>query len=1030
MDEQQPSTSHSREDFPTTDKHHMEKLNEICRICGKVMKKSIQKIKFADEFKGLFEIDVKKEDPQIFPAYMCAMHGAMFYRFRTALRNNAPYSTDFLPPTFEMHSDHCQVCKNTSVLDKDVTERSRWNPPGRGKRCATYIQPKNLDTKKIKISDNTLYEQYKMIHPDECRDALSSFIKTLTIQEKMHVIKSIFEEENNDINQKIECTQSTFDSISSLNELDIKVYLDSHNSVLLQTVLFVSQASIEKDSYRLAILLENIYKLRNANFLGPVSTLQNLTVLSLTNSKAAVDICGSSGAGGRYMTLCKWLGNIPSEANISPAGDILLVFDNEQIIGKTWNIKPNNKIKTSIITTVASIQLQNEKYSLQKDHQFHPASWFTKDRVNDVMNQVILEESEVYNTYKKEHYSQFKLFVTASIAQILDESVGKEMDIIDQIVTNCKQRRDLKTCPGCNNFFPKSKRKCPQCKIDLMKLPDTVTQNHDNQQKKVEVTPLNKKKDKSKADDDHIDSFRFGHVEHFHQTSEIPVFVMDPVFVNPNSIDNLKLVLRHLGKTAGIKRYGGEERDWVIVCCDGLPYTMVCRMIEEYFTCIICNKGFLGKEAFDSHKKEHPDVQEVKFVREFDWILLKTGDGHYEMNLMKSFVELNWDVFMRILVNRMGWTSEAAMKAAKMCYDNHKTWQLILTFHLGTLQELILPYVRKCLIETDENTLTESPTASGFLQFVKSMEHNPNYIYLFDMVSRYSQAIVNFRMGIRRNNTILVQSSKFMSKGLFHGRVHPRYQQIEMLDTVHRFLMPEQLQTFLSNHESMSKTGDESKGQGYDFILEEVNKGIKSWIRRGVASDNMWLSVCRNYDQLNEIRTKLKKILQLDTDNFNTRKINLDEAISDWRVCLREKEYLLKEKYIHESLQGEKLNEGLLKFTEEANRKRNYRLMEFFIHQEGPDDPTLKHPVFVTDSEADHYLSFHNQTIATIDHQIIDLIENFTDEDKKVAYQDRFKKEILRKKKSVHIEFFAELLEVINDQDLVVQDEDGDQEED
>ena len=99
---------------------------------------------------------------------------------------------------------------------------------------------------------------------------------------------------------RIECTQSTFDSISSLNQLDIKVYLDSHNSVL-----FVSQASIEKDSYRLAILLENIYTLRNANFLGPVSTLQNLTVLSLTNSKAAVDICGSSGAGGRYMTLCK-----------------------------------------------------------------------------------------------------------------------------------------------------------------------------------------------------------------------------------------------------------------------------------------------------------------------------------------------------------------------------------------------------------------------------------------------------------------------------------------------------------------------------------------------------------------------------------------------------------------------------------------------------------------------------------------------------------------------------------------------------
>lgn len=80
---------------------------------------------------------------------------------------------------------------------------------------------------------------------------------------------------------------------------------------------------------------------------------------------------------------------------------------------------------------------------------------------------------------------------------------------------------------------------------------------------------------------------------------------------------------------------------------------------------------------FEEHQNQHPDEENLRHIREFDWVMIHTGDGHYEMNLMKSFVELNWDGFMAVLAKRMGWTSEAALKAAKHCYDNHKTWQLV-----------------------------------------------------------------------------------------------------------------------------------------------------------------------------------------------------------------------------------------------------------------------------------------------------------------------------------------------------------------
>ena len=58
-------------------------------------------------------------------------------------------------------------------------------------------------------------------------------------------------------------------------------------------------------------------------------------------------------------------------------------------------------------------------------------------------------------------------------------------------------------------------------------------------------------------------------------------------------------------------------------------------------------------------------------------------------------------------------------------------------------------------------------------------------------------------------------------------------------------------------HESMSRT-DSSKGQGYDFILEKMNKGVESRIMRGIASDSMGLSICRNYDKLLQMRLKLQ----------------------------------------------------------------------------------------------------------------------------------------------------------------------------
>ena len=54
-------------------------------------------------------------------------------------------------------------------------------------------------------------------------------------------------------------------------------------------------------------------------------------------------------------------------------------------------------------------------------------------------------------------------------------------------------------------------------------------------------------------------------------------------------------------------------------------------------------------------------------------------------------MELNWNVFMKTLVEAMGWSAERAQQCALNCTDNHKTWQMILIFQTGTLLELVKP---------------------------------------------------------------------------------------------------------------------------------------------------------------------------------------------------------------------------------------------------------------------------------------------------------------------------------------------------
>ena len=238
----------------------------------------------------------------------------------------------------------------------------------------------------------------------------------------------------------------------------------------------------------------------------------------------------------------------------------------------------------------------------------------------------------------------------------------------------------------------------------------------------------------NEADEEESIDEKYGHIEHHHPEESPSLFLADPIFINPNSFKNVATVLRMIGMKAGISRCGGDQRKWTVVCSDGLPYNLMLKLIEESRCCSICDKSYFGDEIHKHFRELHPG-ETVKYYLEFDWVVIKIGGGHYEYNMTKSFFELNWVPYLSDLSYIMGFKSDAAQASTRKCVDNHKSWQLMLMFYIGSIEEMILPYVRSCMERKKE------PTGEEFLNTYLKHDQAANEItstYLCSVTLLYS----------------------------------------------------------------------------------------------------------------------------------------------------------------------------------------------------------------------------------------------------------------------------------------------------
>ena len=164
--------------------------------------------------------------------------------------------------------------------------------------------------------------------------------------------------------------------------------------------------------------------------------------------------------------------------------------------------------------------------------------------------------------------------------------------------------------------------------------------------------------------------------------------------MNRNSHDTVKQVLLNLQSQCEI----GKTREWVRVGCDGVPYSMADKLINNLVLCKVCNNHInTCKETIESHFIDiHSENTNVEFAKVFDSILLVPGAGHIELNILRALFKFCRHVFLEILAQKLGFCSKKAKEFIINCGNHHLSWEISAIIYQAFAKELIRVYVISC----------------------------------------------------------------------------------------------------------------------------------------------------------------------------------------------------------------------------------------------------------------------------------------------------------------------------------------------
>ena len=133
----------------------------------------------------------------------------------------------------------------------------------------------------------------------------------------------------------------------------------------------------DNDNHCVLNAAEHVISLSNKNYIGKLNFSLSLMTHFITGSRAAVELRGKYSPSGSYTSIMKYINENSVNQIPYPSGcDILVYFDNNQVLARNWNVKFDCKALISVSTTVLCL-IPPTFTALQYEPRLSPLHWLS-----------------------------------------------------------------------------------------------------------------------------------------------------------------------------------------------------------------------------------------------------------------------------------------------------------------------------------------------------------------------------------------------------------------------------------------------------------------------------------------------------------------------------------------------------------------------------------------------------------------------------------------------------------------------------
>ena len=470
------------------------------------------------------------------------------------------------------------------------------------------------------------------------------------------------------------------------------------------------------------------------------------------------------------------------------------------------------------------------------------------------------------------------------------------------MIVSKKRSENTKLCRNNheNRNVRSNQKLCRICKAPLINdsgngVEVGVSEENDDIEMKIDYVKVTEKRDKSVL---------FPHVRNI-SNYNTPVYESEGcIFINPNRFDRLVKVFEDIQqKTGTYQKYTSSitfsddgdisvntyeiqnVRQYVLVTVDGLPHKMAIDVIKHCYDCKDCGEKFSCIEDVNKHAESQAHVT---YYKRFSNFILKIGGLHLQMNMLRSFVSLNWNIDYSFLAEAIGFKSPKAQLFQLKVQDLHKCMDTFNSRRTAKLREYARKFVQYC------RGAQIPGNSKNFDYWLNNIVKSKNFKIQVEIDKYYGTALWMCYAAQRANYWKLYKASVRIFSGLFHSNGNNNYSVIEVYDD---YLMRCMLRNNPILHEHLitrlfsNLTDEPFCAQSHDARHEEINKKGQNMFP-GNSLEELDLAF-KIVDDVWKLR-KLKYAEMGISENKHTNIVipDLENIVLTMRTAIRESEVL------------------------------------------------------------------------------------------------------------------------------------------